>query len=147
MNLSELPGLLFAGLLERWKRRAVVYAICAVCALGIAIESIAIGRILLERTFGPIGGRLFVAGILILVMAAALLTLWQLERRSRLAHAAQNAQAAADNDPRVALIAQAINLGYTFARGFGNDRPEPPVSEPEDSNEAMDERPAARAAE
>ena len=145
MNLSELPALIFAGLLEKWKRRGIVYAICAICAIGIAIESVAIGRILLERAFGAIGGRLFVAGILFLVMAVALLVLWQLERRSRLARAAQNAQAA-ENDPRVALIAQAINLGYTFARGFG-DKSDPPAPEPDDDGEAEVEQPAARAAE
>lgn len=138
MNISELPTLLFGAILEKWKRRAIVYAICAVCALGIAFESIAIGRILLERAFGPIGGRLFIAGILLFVMAAALIALWQLERRSRLARAARDAQENASNDPRVALIAQAINLGYTFARGFETDKPNPPVPEPADDDNAVD---------
>ena len=121
MNIPDLPALLLEGVLQKWKRRLVVYAICAVCLLGIAFESISIGRILLERAFGPVGGRLFVAGILLFVIVASLLMLWQLERRARIARAARQADVGPENDPRVAMIAQAINLGYTFARGFGHD--------------------------
>jgi hypothetical protein len=147
MNLADLPGMLFAGVLQKWKRRAIVYAICAVCALGILIEFVAIGRILLERALGPIGGRLLVAGILLAVICIALLTLWMLERRAHAARAA-SVGAGTENDPRVAVIAQAINLGYTVARGFGDERPReaptPPVSE---SPPDTPEQPRAQAAE
>jgi hypothetical protein len=125
MNMSELPARLFEGVLRIWKRRVIVYAVCAVCFLGIAVESISIGRILLERAFGPIGGRLLISGVLLIVIASALLTLWQMERRARL-RTAERAEDGSEDDPRVAMIAQAINLGYTFARGFGPNQADPP---------------------
>ena len=149
MNISDLPALLFEGVLQKWKRRVIVYAICAVCALGIVVESISIARILMERAFGPIGGRLLVAGVLAVVLVTALIILWQLEKRARAAHAAENAGATGDNDPRVALIAQAINLGYTFARGFGPEKPDTaaPAEETEADRQADPTRPSAQAAE
>ena len=145
MNISDLPALLFEGVLQKWKRRVIVYAICAVCTLGIAIETITVGRILLERAFGPIGGRLVVAGILLFVIVAALVALWQLERRAAVARQAERDDVGSENDPRVALIAQAINLGYTFARGFGPDKTDAQASG--DEAPANEKQAAAQAAE
>jgi hypothetical protein len=126
MTLGELPALLFEGVLRKWKRRAITYAICVVCALGIVVQTISITRILLERAFGPIGGRLFVIGILVLVIAAAISVLWRMEARAREVEAAvDQAVGAGKEERKVALIAQAINLGYSLSRSFGSGKPRP----------------------
>jgi hypothetical protein len=68
-----------------------------------------------------------------------------------MARAAEDMNATGDNDPRVALIAQAINLGYTFARGFGPDKADataPPEEREEDRQaDPSSSRPSAQAAE
>ncbi len=144
MSLGELPALLFEGVLRKWKRRAITYAICVVCALGVVVQTISITRILLERAFGPIGGRLFVIGILVLVIAGAITVLWRLEARAREVEAAvDQAVGAGKEERKVALIAQAINLGYALSRSFGGGKsraaadddgpgpPSPPAGSPQ----------------
>jgi uncharacterized membrane-anchored protein len=120
MRVADLPALLLAGTLRKIRRRAVAYLICAACALGILIEVASAGRLALEYQLGPIGARLAVAAALLLVVVATLATVWWLEKPSSRADAPAGADAEQfASDKRLGLIAEAIYLGYTLARGMG----------------------------
>jgi hypothetical protein len=135
MRLSEIPGLLLDDALRKLRRLVIVGAVITVCALVIVIEGLAAVRLALEPLVGPVLARLVLVGFFVVVAAAAY---FLLRDDSKPATTEERA-----NDNRVAVIAEAISLGYSLARDFGkpqpaaNGTPQPTVAEP------PPERPAA----
>lgn len=129
MRLTEIPGLLLDDALRKLRRLAIAGGVIALCALVIVVEGLAAARLALEPAVGPVFARLILVGVFLVVAAAAGYLL--LRDDSKPATSEERA-----NDNRVAVIAEAISLGYSLARDFGKPQapaagdPPPAVTEP-----------------
>jgi hypothetical protein len=141
MRLAELSAALLDEMLRKLRRRAVAGFVVAVCAIAAVIEGTSAARRALEPAAGPVGAPLIVAVTFVIIAAAAVGLLVWAERRA--AHATAQARAArGEEDPRAALIAEAVSLGYSLGRDFmkasANGRA--PDGPPPHDGDAGDER-------
>jgi hypothetical protein len=75
----------------------------------------------LELAVGPVWARLIVAGAFLVIGAVAIAAFIWTDRSASRAKAARDA----DEDPRAAIIAEAISLGYSLGRDFMKATPPP----------------------
>jgi hypothetical protein len=140
MRLSDLPGLLLQDIIGTWRRRIIAGGVIVVCAIGVIIEGFSAARHALEQSAGPVGARLILAGVFLGALVATLIWLKTAERQK------DQTAAAAKNDERTVLIAEALSLGYTLAQEFGR-KPQSSSDETRDATHhnsaAPDDRSAA----
>jgi hypothetical protein len=118
MRLADIPARLIEDTLQRWRRRAIAVAVIAACAIVAAIEALSAARLALEFVLGPVGARLVLAGVLVAILTATALSLRRIE-----AHRPRPDERPFSQEERVALIAEAIDLGYTMARDLKKPAP------------------------
>ncbi len=143
MRLLELSSLLIGDFARKAVRMAIAGGIVLVCGFIVAIESVAAARVALEPSIGPVWARLAVAGAFTLIAAGSVTTLLWLDRRASRAKTARDAHG---EDPRAAIIAEAISLGYSLGRDFMNAAPAEPET-PEPNAKTRRKPPANGAAE
>jgi uncharacterized membrane protein len=147
MRLTEIPTAFIEEFLRKWRRRIVVGVIAFICLIAALIEGVSAARHALEPMLGPAGAHAAIAGAFVAIIVIALIVLALAERKP----AAERAKAKDESDrrsERTELIAEAIDLGYTFAQSL-REKPRAPrrkrrtPAETETSSEAEEEtRPA-----
>jgi hypothetical protein len=115
MRLLELSSLLIADVGRKVRRAAIAGGILVVCALVVAIEGIAAARLALEPAVGLVPARLIIVAVFAVIGGAAVLGFVWADRRSSGSKTARDAHG---EDPRAAIIAEAISLGYSLGRDF-----------------------------
>ena len=117
MRISQLSSLLLDDLVRKLKRRLILGAVILFCVIGAMIEGVSAGRRALENWLGDVNAHLTMMGILLVVGAGALGALLIVERRHSSAKAAREK---AQQDPRAAILAEAVAVGYSLGRDFLN---------------------------
>lgn len=131
MRLTDIPALLIEDIVRKLRRIALAGAVIAVCAVVILIEGLAASRLALEPLVGPVFARLILVGAFLLIAGVASYFLLRDETKGAAAERRET-------DNRVAVIAEAISLGYSLARDFtkpqpgatNGNAPAPPPTEP-----------------
>ena len=123
MRLIDNISSTFNGIATRLVREAIVYGLCAVCALVVIILAIQASVLALEPLVGVVYARLIVAAVFALIAVGAVLWLkFAQPSPPRRATAPQKAAAraeAAQQDapyPQIAMIVEAMMLGYSLSR-------------------------------
>ncbi len=117
MRLTEIPLAFIEEFSRKWRRRIVVGVIALICLVAALIEGVAALRLWLEPICGAAAAAAIVAGAFLAAIVVAFAALWLMERRP----AAERARAREDAErrsERTELIAEAIDLGYTFAQSL-----------------------------
>lgn len=120
MHLSDLATLLVDDALRTWRRRVIVGVITVVFVLAAIFELWSAARLALGEAIGPVGARLVLALVFLLLIGAAALFVTIAERRE--ARARAKADRPFGSEAQVTAIAEAINLGYSLARDFRRGR-------------------------
>jgi hypothetical protein len=113
-----------SGAASNLRRTAILYAICAFCAVSAIVFAASASLIALELVVGVVYARLILAGVFALIAAAMVLTVWALNRPAvkPAAPLPLHAQAQAQTEQRsaqfaqLAMIVEAVMLGYSMAR-------------------------------
>jgi len=120
MSLQATVTNAVRGVLNSAKRSAIAYSICALCGLVVLILATGAAVMSLIPVVGAVYAQLIVAGVFLLVIVA---TLFWLQRPAREPARAVPVGATADAATRhqvqfaqVAMIIEAVMLGYTMAR-------------------------------
>src|SRR5713226_4804153 len=103
------------------RRRAILALIFVIAAVAILVELTVAATIALEPQVGLVAARLVVAGFYVFVLLIAILVFYMMERPavSRFGPTVQS-EPLAQNQGRLALIAEALFLGYALARRARN---------------------------
>jgi hypothetical protein len=121
MRLTSIPALVVNDLVRVWRRRLIAGVVVLIFGFAALSEGVSALRLALHNLVGPVGARLILAGIFLLVVVLALVILGWRERRDA-AIKAQRASQPFGGDERVSAIAEAINLGYSLAQDFRRGR-------------------------
>ena len=122
MRLTETVSKTVNNITERLVRDAIVYGVCALCAVVILILVIQAAVLALEPLTSDVYARLIVAGVFALIAAGALLWLKFAHPRPRRTVATQKANARAEAAPQdaeypyIAMLVEAAMLGYSMSR-------------------------------
>ena len=133
MRLTDIAASAFGGATAklskataRLKRNAILYSLCAICALAAVIYAASASVLALEPLVGVVYARLIMAGLFALVVLITVLVLWLGGERPAAAPAAAAAQIplqaqaqAAQRSAQftqLAMIVEAVLLGYSMAR-------------------------------
>jgi len=123
MRLADLPLVVIEDMKRTWRRRLIAGAIVLFFGIAAIIETIDATRIALASAVGPVWARLILVGVFILIGAAAVgFVLWaERQRRAAQAHAtaasdAAEAAAPPPGNEKIAMLAEAVHLGYSLAR-------------------------------
>jgi hypothetical protein len=137
MRLNDIVAAAFSGATAKFgdaaaklRRNAILYAICAVCAVTAIVFAASASLIALEPAVGVVYARLILAGAFAFVAAAAVLILWVLNRSPAVPRDPLRAQVHAQVNPQLnaqaaqrsaqfaqlAMIVEAVLLGYSMAR-------------------------------
>jgi hypothetical protein len=130
MRLADIPTRLIEGTLRKWRRRAIAVAVIGACALVAAIEALAAARLALEFVLGPVGARLVLASVFVAIVAATALLLRRIEAQAQ----RRPDERSFSQEERAALIAEAIDLGYTMARDLKKPSPDSAAASPPPDN-------------
>jgi hypothetical protein len=141
MRLADIPARLVEDTLKKWRRRVIALAVIAVCALVAAIEGLGAARLALEIVLGPAGARLVLAGVFVAILTATALLLRRIEARAQ----ERPDERSFSQEERVALIAEAIDLGYTMARDLKKPSPGSAAESPPPDNRPARPRNGGRA--
>ena len=120
MGLTDRAMMAFNGAATRLRRDAIVYGICAFCAVAAIVIAASASILALEPSVGVIYARLIVAGAFVLIALLALL--WLRLLRPRPAAATPLFGASAEPSQRsaqfaqIAMIVEAVMLGYSLSR-------------------------------
>jgi uncharacterized membrane protein len=117
MRLTEIPLALVEEFSRKWRRRIVVGVIALICLVAALIEGVAAARLWLEPIYGAAAAAAIVAGAFLAGIVLAFAVLWLMERRPAAERARAHAEAERRSE-RTELIAEAIDLGYTFAQSL-----------------------------
>lgn len=119
MRLNDVVGLMLNGAVERLRRDAIVYGLCAICAIAAIIMAASASLLALEPHVGAIYARLIVAGAFVLI--ALIAGIWMKLAQRPQQHSAAPVGVAQPN-PRnqqfaqIAMIVEAVLLGYSLSR-------------------------------
>lgn len=114
--LAQLSSFLLDDMMRKVRRRAIAGVVIAASVLAAAIEGTSAARHALEPWAGPVGARLILVGVFVLIAAGAVGWLAWGEGRSSRRDAGRDARG--DEDPRAAIIAEAVSVGYSLGRDF-----------------------------
>ena len=121
MGLTDRAMMAFNGAATRLRRDAIVYGICAFCAVAAIVIAASASILALEPLVGVIYARLIVAGAFVLIALLSLLWL-RLIRPRQAATATPLFGASAEPSQRsaqfaqIAMIVEAVMLGYSLSR-------------------------------
>jgi type VI protein secretion system component VasK len=121
MRLNDVVGMMFNGAVERLRRDAIVYGLCAICAVAVVILASSASLLVLEPHVGAVYARLIVGGVFVLI--AVIAVVWmklaqQPARRPAPPIGVAQAQAAPRNQQfaQIAMIVEAVMLGYSLSK-------------------------------
>ena len=121
MGLTEKVTLAFNGAAARLRRDAIVYGVCAFCAVAAVVMATSASILALEPLVGVIYARLIVAGVFVLIALTAILWLRLVRPRPAAsatplfgAHAEPSQRSAQFS--QIAMIVEAVLLGYSLSR-------------------------------
>jgi hypothetical protein len=122
MRLNDMVMAALNGATVKLRRNAILYALCALCAVAAIVFAASASVLALEPHVGVIYARLILAAVFAVVVVAIMLGLW-LARQPTTVTAAQmplHAQAQAAQRTaqfaQLAMIVEAVLLGYSMAR-------------------------------
>jgi len=122
MGLQDSVMYAVRGVIDRTRRDAIVYASCAVLALGALVLATWAAVLSLIPMVGAVYALLIVAGIYMLVMLGALLWLQRLKAKQKIGSAPWHVSSDTTQAHRqaqfaqIAMIVEALMLGYSLSR-------------------------------
>jgi hypothetical protein len=130
MRLNDMVANAFGGVAAKLtgataklKRNAILYAVCAVCAVAMLVLAVSASLLALEPYVGVVYARLILAGAFALVLISIILAIWLTGRPAVAAPAAQmnlhgqsQATQRSAQFAQLAMIVEAVMLGYSLAR-------------------------------
>lgn len=127
MRLTEVMSSALSGLTERLRRDVIAYGLCAVCAVVAIVMAISASMLALEPYVGVVYARVIVAGVFALIGAGAIVWLKFTQPRAAApvelhsrngtgAHKRNGTEAHDAQVARLAMIAEALMLGYSLSR-------------------------------
>ena len=121
MRLNDVVGMMFNGAAARLRRDALMYGTCAVCGVAALILASSASLIALEPIVGAVYARLIVGGVFVLIALIVVVSVRLSQPRQRphpVAAAAAQPQAAPRNQQfaQIAMIIEAVMLGYSLSR-------------------------------
>jgi hypothetical protein len=130
MRLNDIAASVFggavtklAGATAKLRRNAILYALCAVCAVATLVLAVSASLLALEPYVGVVYARLILAGAFALVLIAIILVLWLTGPPAAAASSAQmnlhgqnQAAQRSAQFAQLAMIVEAVMLGYSLAR-------------------------------
>lgn len=123
MSLQSAVTHAIHGVIDRVRRDAIAYAICAVCAIAALILATWAAVLSLIPAVGPVYAPLIVAAVFVLLIAATMVWL-QLARSNGRPAAASPLSVSSDaaqaqkqaQFAQIAMIIEAVMLGYSMSR-------------------------------
>jgi hypothetical protein len=120
MGLQDTVKRALHGFVQKLERSAIAYAICALCGLAVLILATGAGVMALIPLVGAVYAQLIVASVFVVIIAATII--W-LQRSTRAPARSVPVGAAAEAATRsqaqfaqIAMIIEAVMLGYTMTR-------------------------------
>ena len=120
MGLQDTVSGAVRGVLNKVRRDAIAYSICAISGLAVLILATGAAVMALIPVVGAVYAQLIVAGVFLLVI---LVTMFRLQRPAPEPARAVPVGAAADPAPQrsaqfaqIAMIIEAVMLGYSMSR-------------------------------
>jgi hypothetical protein len=114
---------MFSGATATLRRNAILYSLCAFCGVAAIVFAASASVLALEPHVGVIYARLILAGVFAMVVVAIVLGLWLARQPAPTTAAAQmplhaQTQAAQRSAQfaQLAMIVEAVLLGYSMAR-------------------------------
>ncbi len=110
-----------SGATVKLRRNAILYSLCAFCAVGAVVFAASASVLALEPHVGVVYARLILAGVFAFVVLAIVFALWfssqpvAAPQMPLHAQASQTAQRTAQF-AQLAMIVEAVLLGYSMAR-------------------------------
>jgi hypothetical protein len=120
MRLDDIPGLVFDRLFGRLIWRVLGIALLALFALVALYHFTVAGTLALQTQYGALSAYLVVAGLYTAAALITLLVLWG-TRNGRATQVDQAALAAPKN-MQLAMLVEAVLLGYSLARRAPDER-------------------------
>jgi hypothetical protein len=118
MRLNDVVGMMFNGAAAKLRRDALVYGTCVVCGAAALILASSASLIALEPIVGAVYARLIVGGVFVLIALVVVISVRLSQPGQRHPVAAAQPQAAPRNPQfaQVAMIVEAVMLGYSLSR-------------------------------
>jgi hypothetical protein len=110
------------GATAKLRRNAILYSLCAFCAVAAVVFAASASVLALEPHVGVVYARLILAGAFAFVVLAIVLALWLASRQKTAPPAPASLHAQAQTAQRsaqfaqLAMIVEAVLLGYSMAR-------------------------------
>jgi hypothetical protein len=108
------------GATVKLRRNAILYSLCAFCAVGVVVFAASASVLALEPHVGVVYARLILAGVFAFVVLAIVSALWLSSRPVAAPqmplHAQAQASQTAQRTAQLAMIVEAVLLGYSMAR-------------------------------
>lgn len=138
MRISDIPGILLEDTVRKVRRVIIGSVVIGASGLVIIVEGIAAGRLALEPVVGPVGARLVLIAVFALIAIVAAFVF--LRDAKAAAAAAQPAAGRSSTEERIAIIAEAIGLGYSLARDFSKTSQTNGAADPDARRPAEEDR-------
>jgi chromate transport protein ChrA len=120
MSLQDTVAHAVRGFVQKVRRDAIAYAICAVCAVAILILATGAAVIALIPLVGAVYAQLIVAGVFLLVIVTTMFWLQRpVRQQARPGPVSASAEAATQRQAQfaqIAMIIEAVMLGYSMSR-------------------------------
>jgi hypothetical protein len=121
MRLNDIVMAAVGGATIKLRRNAILYSLCALCAVAAIVFAASASVLALEPHVGVIYARLILAAVFAVAVVAIMLGLW-LSRQPATAtaqmpfHAQAQAAQRSAQFAQLAMIVEAVLLGYSMAR-------------------------------
>ena len=120
MSLQDTVMHAVRGFVQKVKRSAIAYAICALCGLAVLILATGAGVMALIPLVGAVYAQLIVAGVFVAVIVVTMIWLQRPAREPArsvpVGAAAEAATRSQAQFAQIAMIIEAVMLGYSMSR-------------------------------
>ena len=120
MSLQDTVAHAVRGFVQKVRRDAIAYAICAICGVAIVILATGAAVMALIPLVGSVYAQLIVAGIFLLVIVTTMFWLQRpVPQRAQPGPVSAAAEAATQRHAQfaqIAMIIEAVMLGYSMSR-------------------------------
>jgi len=124
MSLQDMVSHAVRGFVQKAQRSAIAYSICALCGVAVLILATGAAIMALIPVVGAVYAQLIVAGVFLLVIVITMLWLQRPARAARqpaskrmpVGAAAEAATRSQAQFAQIAMIIEAVMLGYSMSR-------------------------------
>jgi cytochrome c biogenesis protein CcdA len=116
-TLTDYLGSVLDAPISRLRRQTISIALCVAAAIGAIFYAAAAATLALEAQVGPVYAHLITAGAFILLAIGAILVPRLLSRSEAITHRAQAEAKAMPRNDRMAMIIEAVLMGFNAAAG------------------------------